>query len=284
MGSVIANLIKETTSKHPIIFWDTVPGKVPEQKLLADIIPGAMVVFLCVPSFAVREAAQAIKSYLTKKTVVITIAKGIEQKTNLTMDKVMKEVLRGRVSGLLSGPMLADELKAGRGGAAVLALSSKQSFKPVTSLFVKSPLKLETSTATTAVAMAGNLKNIYAIVLGAAEGLEWGNNRKGLLLAEVVREMIYIFKRLHLPEEIILGTAGLGDLAATGFSSTSRNHQVGLKLVLNERGKSEGTRALPIVIKMLRSNDKKNVPLLFALNNVFNNRKTIKQLLDTIIA
>jgi glycerol-3-phosphate dehydrogenase len=55
----------------------------------------------------------------------------------LTVDGVLAETLpKQQPFGLLSGPMLADELRAGAGGAAVVATKNKKHYELVRQLFV----------------------------------------------------------------------------------------------------------------------------------------------------
>jgi glycerol-3-phosphate dehydrogenase (NAD(P)+) len=191
MGSILGSLITAKHSSATVLYWDAVPGKVQNQKSLEEIIPLAQAVFLCVPSFAVREAAGAIAPFLKKTTPVITIAKGLETASGKTMAVVMREALRrGQPSGLFSGPMLAEELKSGQGGAGVIALARKQDYMVLQRLFSGTKLRTMYSSEVEAVALAGVLKNVYALMLGVAEGLGWGNNRKSLLVTEAVLEML----------------------------------------------------------------------------------------------
>jgi glycerol-3-phosphate dehydrogenase (NAD(P)+) len=284
MGSILGSLITAKHSSATVLYWDAVPGKVQNQKSLEEIIPLAQAVFLCVPSFAVREAAGAIAPFLKKTTPVITIAKGLETASGKTMAVVMREALRrGQPSGLFSGPMLAEELKSGQGGAGVIALARKQDYMVLQRLFSGTKLRTMYSSEVEAVALAGVLKNVYALMLGVAEGLGWGNNRKSLLVTEAVLEMQIIAKALKLSVEVFGGVAGLGDLVATGFSSSSRNHQVGKKLAGSGEGSSEGTRSLSTIMRLVRKIDTKKLPLLYALNKVVTKKASAQEVFERLV-
>lgn len=272
MGQVMGALIAK---KATVLYWDTVPGKVPNQRELSEILEKATVVFLCVPSGAVRGVAMAAAPHLRRGVPVVTMAKGIEIKTGLFMPEVLKESLRpGQPSGLISGPMLASELKTGQGGTGIVAVSTPAGARAILELFAGSSLRLFSSPEVMAVALAGVLKNIYAVIIGIALGLGWRHNRLGTLISDEIKEMLKIFDLYQLPPEMVTGQAGLGDLVATGLSADSRNHQIGEKLAVNEEGTSEGTRSLPFVFKKAKKLGRKNVPLLFALADVLAKKKT----------
>jgi glycerol-3-phosphate dehydrogenase (NAD(P)+) len=284
MGQIIGAFISKQNTLVQVEYWDAILGKVPNQKSLEEIIPCAQVVFLCVPSFAVREASLAIAPLLKKSTPVITIAKGIEEKTGKTVTTIMRETLRrGQPSGLLSGPMLAEELRSDLGGAGVIAIPSSSAYKVVSKLFSGTKLRVLHSKEAETVALAGVLKNVFALTLGVAEGLGWGNNRKGLLVAEAVSEMYSIIQFKKMSPQVVLGLAGLGDLVATGFSSSSRNHQVGKKLVTSGEGSSEGTRSLPAIMCLVRGIDKKKLPLLYALNKVITKKSSAQDVFESLV-
>lgn len=284
MGSVLGKFMAGSSLRPTVIYWDMAKGKVPNQQALEVSAPQADAVFLCVPSFAVREVAETIALFLRRGVPVITIAKGMEAATGKTMDVVLKESLsRAQPYGLLSGPMLVEELRRDKGGLAMLAVNDEKSFLLLKKLFAEAPLHLEFTTALRAVAMAGVMKNIYSIVLGVAEGLGWGNNRKGWIVAEAMVEMVALFEAWKLPKEIALGTAGLGDLIATGLSSSSRNEQVGEKLTVLQKGQSEGTESLPVIRKLARGINPRRLPLLNALWQVVKKKQTARQAFERFL-
>src|SRR3989338_844635 len=103
------------------------------------------------------------------------------------------------------------------------------------------------------VAVAGVLKNIYALGLGIAHALGWGENQKGWFVSRALREMARAAELLGGTRETMLGIAGLGDLVATGFSPHSHNRTTGALFVTDPGRfpKAESINALPIIIKKL---------------------------------
>jgi glycerol-3-phosphate dehydrogenase (NAD(P)+) len=284
IGRAIGKILHKKKIKP--VFWDKDPSKVPNQKPLAEIIPGADFLFLAVPSWGIREAIINILPYLKKKTIVISLAKGIEAKTRKTTDELLKTVLPANQKfALLSGPMIAEELTKGRAGAAVIAAEQKAACKKIAGLFKKTNLGIEYSNDLRGVALAGALKNIYAVLFGMADGLRWGDNQKGRLASTAVGEMAEIIKTLAGKKETAYGTAGLADLIATGYSPYSRNRQAGEKLVKTDKRclKSEGFSSLAPLINLLRKR-KEQFPLLLALEQVVVKNRNPKKIIMTMRA
>ena len=70
-----------------------------------DCLQGADLVVCAAPSFAVRETGRKIAPYLTEKTVLVSVSKGIERDTNLRMSQVLQEETQNICKVVaLSGP------------------------------------------------------------------------------------------------------------------------------------------------------------------------------------
>lgn len=242
--------ILEKKKDLSIGIWD----KKDRENKLSGIISSAEVIFVCVPSWCVREALENIKKYLSEKTLVVCLSKGIEERTLKTVDLVLGEVLGLKQPlAILSGPMLAEELMSGKNGFAALASKNKKDFSVISDIFSGTNLKTEYSKDMKGVALCGVLKNIYALGLGICDGLNLGSNAKGKLAGEAVKEMAEIVKYLGGKKESVLSEAGLSDLIATAFSSFSRNREVGEELA--KTGvcclESEGFKSVNSMAKLL---------------------------------
>jgi len=266
IGSALAELIKNNAE---VEVWDVDASKTPDRKPFKEIIPKADAVILGIPSQAIRRACADMKMLLKPDCLLISLSKGIEAETLKTMDEVLEDALPVQPFALLSGPMLAEELVKRMGGAAVVAAKEVSDFEKLKNLFEGEALHLEHSTDIRGVALAGVLKNVFAIGLGVAEGIGWGENMKGWLTAESAREMRTIIRLLGGDPETMLTQAGLGDMVATGFSPHSSNHKFGK--VLAETGacdqRSEGCISLPSLAKMLEGRST-TLPVYRALEDI----------------
>lgn len=275
IGRAIGQALKDRADE--ILFWDKDASRVPAQKSLAASVSSADFLFLCVPSWAMREAVTAAIPYLKKNAIIVSLAKGIEQKTNKSMDALLQDFIHRNRIAILGGPMLAEEIHKGLGGVGVVGAKNKSVCVQIASLFDKTGIHIECTPDMRGVALAGALKNIYAIGLGIADGLGWGNNQKSLLVVQAAKEMAIIIRALGGKKESAHGAAGIGDLIATGYSAYSRNRQIGNELVKTGTCylKSEGSISLQILAPIIKRK-KLFLPIFNALEAILVKNKCAK--------
>jgi len=250
-----------------VLYWDLEPEKVSHQLSLKEVLSNREVIFLCVPSWSIREVAKNIAPDVAEEAVVISLAKGLERESGLTMDKVLAEQLKQSVA-VLGGPMLAEELAQGKHSGGVIGCKDAKQAEKVVNLFTDSNLLVEGSSDIRGVALCGVLKNIFALGIGLADGLNLGMNAKGLLLKEATIEMETIVTTLGGERSTALGVAGLADLVATSFCSSSRNYQVGRSAAsLGRFGHSEGVGSLPQMARLIGGKSEK-LPLFSTIKDI----------------
>lgn len=268
IGKALAHVIGP---RGEIEMWDKDPNQVPgDMKPLEDVLQSASVVFLCVPSWTVREVCGQIAPFTEKGAVIVALSKGLEEGSLKTMDAVMQESLPSGVRvAFLGGPLLSEELLADMHGIGVLAAGDKKAFEAVRPLFEGTNLRLEHARDVRTVALLSVLKNIYAVGLGIAEGLDWGWNGKGWLAGRALEEMTEIVRALGGDAKTVAGSAGAGDFLATAMSPSSRNRTTGQEIGRTGTCKkpSEGSRSLPRVLALLGKNASR-FPLLLALDRI----------------
>lgn len=281
IGSAVCHLLKKTAR---VECWDKLPGKVPHQKSLETILPTADVVFLCLQSWVTRAALKECHMYLRPPTVVVSLAKGLEAKTHMTVDAVLRDVLPTRQpTALLLGPMLAEEIRSGLKASAIVASTNREAVRHIVALFQSTDLQIRTSTDVRGAAYASVLKNIYALSLGIVDGLHWGSNRKGWIAAHAIKEMETLIAILDGARETIFSDPGVPDFIATGFSTYSKNRHVGEALASGKplTFKSEGLVSLPSLLSILGKN-RRHFLLLQAVASVILKRKNAKTTFETL--
>jgi glycerol-3-phosphate dehydrogenase (NAD(P)+) len=182
---------------------------------------------LAVPSDGIREVC----SFLPQGSpVVVTAAKGLEPETGKRMSEVLLEERPSAQAFSLSGPNLAVELARGIPTATVIASKQIDRGEWVRDRFMCRCLRVYTSHDVAGVELGGALKNVMAIGAGISDGLGFGDNTKGALLARGLHEMAELGTALGAELGTFLGLSGVGDLFATAVSGLSRNYRVGRAL------------------------------------------------------
>jgi glycerol-3-phosphate dehydrogenase (NAD(P)+) len=218
-----------------------------------------------------RAAVTGILPYLSPAAIVMSFAKGIEKDSLRTMAEMVPTILPpGQPFVVVGGPMLAVEIAGEMAAIGVFASTDAAALQKITPLFASERFIIETTTDLAGVALAGVLKNIYAVALGIADGLEFSGNEKGWIAARAIREMRSLAVALGADSEVVLGTAGVGDFIATGYSAHSRNRETGVEIVTtgkcNLRG--EGLNSLPFLIERLGKEKAAAFPLLMLINTI----------------
>jgi glycerol-3-phosphate dehydrogenase (NAD(P)+) len=269
LGKAVGVLLKKNNVMAD--FWDADPSVVPGQKPLQEIVPAAECVAFCVPSWAMRAAVTSVLSYLSPTTVVMSFAKGIDKDACQTMAEMVPTILPPtQPFVVVGGPMLAAEIVGDMAAIGVFASTDAAALQKITPLFASERFVVEITTDIGGVSLAGVLKNVYAVALGIADGLTLFGNEKGWITARAIREMREIAGALGVDPDAVLGTAGVGDFIATGYSAHSRNRETGVEIVAtgkcNVRG--EGLNSLPFLIERLGKEKAAAFPLLMLINTI----------------
>ncbi len=213
------------------------PGiKLPtEWRLEADLalaLRDAEHVVVAVPSKAFRTVTVGLKDF---SGTLISVTKGIEHQTGLTMCGILAANAPQARLAALSGPSLAPEVARGIPTAIVAASENVEVANAVQKLFHRPAFRVYTSTDLTGVELGGALKNVIAIAAGVCDGLGFGDNAKAALITRGVVEMRLLGMACGAQAETFAGLSGMGDLTATCFSKLSRNRGFGERVGCGEK-------------------------------------------------
>ncbi|MFA5129517.1 MAG: hypothetical protein WC477_01200 [Patescibacteria group bacterium] len=237
-GKAVKHILDATKNHVSIECWDIDIKVCPNRKPLQTIVPKADIIFLCIPSWAIRAAAKDLGYLIKKQTGIVSVSKGLDRSTEATVDELIAEVFpRTKRIALLSGPMLAEEIMQNKPAAALIASPNKAFREELEKVFKQTRLQVETSSDVRGVALCGILKNIYAIGFGISQAQHPGDNFRGMFAYRCIEEMRRIVVSLGGEEDTVCSYAGISDLISTGFSKHSKNHTYGRALV--ESGKPD---------------------------------------------
>jgi len=259
-----------------VVFWDKNESRVKDigeqTYALPEVLRQAEIVFFGVSSWALHEALAFSSPYLKKGMIAVSPAKGVNEQTGLLAIDIFKKMLPNGVSAVvMGGALIAEEISAGLGGAAALASSNFSAAQKTAELFRGTKIKASVLKDAKGLAAAGVAKNIVALALGIAEGLEWGMNEKGLLFAGGVDEAKRLVVLLGGNRETVYAPPVFADFVATAFSKNSANRQSGLDLAKHgSAGESESVRSLPALVKIIGDDKIKKLPLVWALSRIVN--------------
>ena len=206
------------------------PGFVFPKELSVDDLSnyrGAPIAYIAVPASAIRSVFAALQG---STPILIMATKGLETETGKVVTVLAEECFPSAKVGVISGPNLAVEIVQGIPTAAVAASKDPAIADRIRGNLNSPSFRVYASDDVVGVELAGALKNVLAIGGGISDGLGFGDNTKGALLARGLKEMITYGLAHGGRLETFIGIAGVGDLFATASSKLSRNYRLGYAL------------------------------------------------------
>jgi glycerol-3-phosphate dehydrogenase (NAD(P)+) len=195
-------------------------------------VAGSEVVVMAVPSKAFREVTSRLADF---SGVVVSVTKGIEHETGLTMCGVLAETAPKARHVALSGPTFALEVARNIPTACVVASDDLEAATAAQQLFHGPAFRVYTSSDLLGVELGGALKNVIAIAAGVCDGLGFGDSSKAALITRSMAEVRRLGVACGAQAETFGGLSGLGDLTVTCFSKLSRNRGFGERLGRGEK-------------------------------------------------
>ncbi|WP_342245769.1 NAD(P)H-dependent glycerol-3-phosphate dehydrogenase [Pseudomonas sp. OTU5201] len=257
---------------------------------LSAVLADCELVFVAVPSSALRPVLEPVSGQLTGKLLVST-TKGIEAKSFKLMSQILEEVAPDARIGVISGPNLAKEIADHALTATVVASEDAELCQRVQSALHGRTFRVYASQDRFGVELGGALKNVYAIIAGMAAALDMGENTKSMLITRALAEMTRFAVKLGANPMTFLGLAGVGDLIVTCSSPKSRNYQVGYALgeglsledAVSRLGEvAEGVNTL----KVLKSRSEElqvYMPLVAGLHAILFEGRTLAQVIELLM-
>jgi glycerol-3-phosphate dehydrogenase (NAD(P)+) len=198
----------------------------PEIGLEKDLkaVLNAECIVVAVPSKAFREVTRVLQDF---PGIIVSVTKGIEYDTGLTMCGVLAENSPRARHAALSGPTFAIEVARGIPTAIVAASKDLAAAAEVQKIFSCPTFRVYTTPDVLGVELGGALKNVIAIASGVADGLGFGDNSKAALVTRAIAEIRRLGVACGAQADTFTGLSGLGDLMVTCFSKHSRNRAFG---------------------------------------------------------
>jgi glycerol-3-phosphate dehydrogenase (NAD(P)+) len=261
MGHAMRALLKDTVS---LSIWRVTPDNLRLPATIREAACQAEYVLLCVPTIAIATALTPVQAYMSKRTIVLSIAKGLDDSGHTAADILQKHLgLRARW-GVLGGPMIANELRAGRYGFAELGSRDTISLRRICRLFHGTRLHLTPNRNPHAVSWCGVLKNVYVPLIGLSDGLGWGDNLRGQLVSTALAEMNALIQQFCGVRHAADGIAGLADLVTTATSRSSHHRALGWRVAHGSRHitQGEGAHTLQVLMRHASRFPASKFPLL----------------------
>lgn len=212
---------------------DKLPGvRIPEEILitgdLKEAVSEKQVLVLAVPSPFIRSTSHSMCGFIQPHQIIVNVAKGIEEKTLMTMSQVIEEEIPQADVAVMSGPTHAEEVGRGIPTTIVVGAGTKKTAEYLQSVFMSEVFRVYTSPDVLGIEVGAALKNVVALAAGIADGLGYGDNTKAALITRGIAEIGRLGAAMGGKMETFGGLSGIGDLIVTCASMHSRNRRAGI--------------------------------------------------------
>ncbi|MBI1807478.1 MAG: NAD(P)-dependent glycerol-3-phosphate dehydrogenase [Ignavibacteria bacterium] len=197
---------------------------------LESSVHNVEMVVTAVPTQFLRSVAERLRGKNFQDTVIVNVAKGIENNSLMTISEILLDVLpTGKRDKIvtLSGPSFAEEVSRQIPTAVVAASPNLDSARLAQQTFMTPYFRVYSSDDIHGVELAGSVKNVIAIGAGIADGAGFGDNTKAAIMTRATAELSRLGKIMGAKPQTFAGLSGIGDLIATCMSKHSRNRHVG---------------------------------------------------------
>ncbi len=234
---------------HEVVVWskfqdeiDTInrtgslKAKLPGVKIPKDIVLTTDIscvkdkdlVIVGIPTSFIRGVCLEAAPYVSKSSIILNTAKGLENGTLKTMSVVMRECFPDNTIAILTGPSHAEELARGIPTTVVVASENREASNYVQGILSNSTFRVYVNDDVIGCEIGGSLKNVIALAAGVIDGLGMGDNTKAALMTRGIKEIRTLGVAMGAKSETFAGLSGIGDLIVTCCSMHSRNRRAGI--------------------------------------------------------
>ena len=225
----LAEEISETRINRVYLPDVTLPDNIQVTNSFQEALKKTRYIVNAIPAQHTRAVITQALPYIVDEAIIISVSKGIERGTLVTVSSILKEISHHPVA-VLSGPSFAKEVIRQLPTAVTLATEDNNTGLLLQELFNVNHFRVYTHDDMIGAELGGALKNVMAIAAGISDSLGLGNNARASLITRGLIEMTRLGVAMGAKERTFSGLSGIGDLVLTCTSPLSRNYTVGTKL------------------------------------------------------
>ena len=252
---------------------------------ISKAVSGSDLVLLSIPTQTLSSRLDEIAQH-AGDAILVTCCKGIDKETGKLPAELVSEAFPDNSIGVLSGPSFASDVVSNLPTAVTVASASEGTADILAGHLSTDAFRCYASTDIKGVELGGALKNVLALAVGAARGMELGASAEAALMARGFAELRRLANALGAKRETLVGLSGFGDLVLTCSSPQSRNFSYGMAM---GRGESleglklaEGAHTAGVALKIAEENEI-DVPIIGAIVNVLEKKTTAREAVHALL-
>lgn len=228
---VLESLLSEGRNQRYLSDLELDAERIAPSNDLNKVISEADIIVMAMPSAFIKTFLEPLTVSLKDK-FIISAVKGIVPGDYQTVVEYLHDHydLSYKQMGLITGPTHAEEVSRERLSYLTVVCTDPENGAIIGQKFSTKYIHLSFSQDIYGTEYAAILKNIYAVSVGMAIGLGYGDNFLAVLIANCAAEMTRFLEESYPDNRSTLASAYLGDLLVTCYSIHSRNRRLGLMI------------------------------------------------------
>lgn len=246
----------------------------------------ARLVVLAVPSAVAHEVGRALGDVVDGRHLVVHGVRGLAGDDLRTISQIVRQETPARRLGALGGPVLAEDLLAGKPSVMVVGSNFPEVNQAVIEAFGAPALRIYATNDLRGLEWASALVGCLIIGIGAAKEAGTSPGLVAAVISRGIDEAASIAAAAGGDEKTLLGLAGYGDLLASVEQDHRPEVVLGRALArgkpISEASKEAGMRieALDLVPRVVRWAKEKgcSVPILSALSRAMFGQANLREI------
>ena len=272
---------------------DKVDFNIPKDILIStnieEVINNTNLIVLAIPSKFIENTLTEVKKYYNNQVICIS-SKGIREGGTMIYD-IVKNILNTDLISVISGGTFAVDMVYKVPIGLTIASHSDTAIKMTYNALKCDFVKIDTTEDVIGVEICGSIKNVFAILMGIIDGMEYPISTTSMFFVDIIRNIKEIVNKLGGNSNTIFTYAGIGDIFLTCTSPKSRNYTLGKMIGMNKDKKEiddyiknntlEGLEALKSLVGII---DKYNIDMKVVklLDDVIYGRRSTHEIIENI--
>lgn len=225
-GQAGAQMLKNAPCRLEACFADRLPSHVPRVKTLEEGCRDVAVVILAGLGSRLAELADRYGEHAQGDHVVLLNARSVQEDFELPHETLRRRSCARQI-GVLGGPLHAQDLASQQHVNLVLATRFPEVRRRAQQIAAGAALTLAPSRDLVGVSVAGAYGHLTAMLTGMAQGLEWGDTSRSLLVAHALLEARALALALGAEAATFQGLVGWGELIPRASVRSDRHTVLG---------------------------------------------------------
>lgn len=216
-----------------IAFWD--PDEARQgpkgehiERVALEALRETPLIFFCVDIERARVIGRHLGDVITGSHVLVHTSRELEPETLKTVSQVLREETATHRFGLLTGPMVREDIEAGLVSAASCASRFPEVHTLLQECLITERFRLYRTEDILGAEIAATYTRVIAFVMGVARGMQQGPSVDAILFARGLAEIGRFIAERGGVERTVFGMAGAGNLFADARDPGSVDYRMGL--------------------------------------------------------